>query len=359
MARILIDARSLADATGGGIPRVARIWIKQQTTETNDVKRITNNDDPLGQKTWDAGRATPDEFACVTTGMKPSAIVKDFCEQNNLKYLHLRIPNKLWTLGCLLGIASLTRSAERRIGKIDKVLLPNLGFTGKLYRPYDLLLHDLSFLLEPRWFSWKRRLWHKLMPVKRLIRQADHLDCVSERTRRDAIRLCGADANRTSRFVFDPTLPETEAQRPAWLSPNVNRFILMLGGSDARKNTGTALAAISAYNFTNPEKYLVPVVLGAKKCPTHGQTSLPCIVNKNTVTDNELAYLYKHAAALLYPSWYEGFGLPLHEARAFGTPCVASTAGALPETAPPDTLFCNPAKPHEWLAAIELICNKT
>ena len=63
----------------------------------------------------------------------------------------------------------------------------------------------------------------------------------------------------------------------------------------------------------------------------------------------------QHAAAFLYPSWYEGFGLPLHEAARFGTPCISSTVGALPETAPHNTLFAPPSKPHLWTVALKMI----
>jgi glycosyltransferase involved in cell wall biosynthesis len=63
----------------------------------------------------------------------------------------------------------------------------------------------------------------------------------------------------------------------------------------------------------------------------------------------------KHASVFLYPSWYEGFGLPLHEAARFGTPCIASTAGALPETAPEGTHFAPPGKPHLWKKALEMV----
>jgi glycosyltransferase involved in cell wall biosynthesis len=68
-----------------------------------------------------------------------------------------------------------------------------------------------------------------------------------------------------------------------------------------------------------------------------------------------LSTLMKNASALLYPSWYEGYGLPLHEAAAHGTPIIASTSGALPETAPPGTHFVPPFKPHLWTQAMQSV----
>jgi glycosyltransferase involved in cell wall biosynthesis len=69
----------------------------------------------------------------------------------------------------------------------------------------------------------------------------------------------------------------------------------------------------------------------------------------------QLQTLYAQASCVAYPSWYEGFGIPLHEASVYGTPCISSTAGALPETAPPGTLFAPPQKPHLWVEALELV----
>jgi glycosyltransferase involved in cell wall biosynthesis len=71
-----------------------------------------------------------------------------------------------------------------------------------------------------------------------------------------------------------------------------------------------------------------------------------------SVTDEQLSDLYRTASAVLYPSWYEGFGLPLHEAARYGTPCLASIMGSLPETAPTGTVFAPPAKPHLWAAML-------
>lgn len=378
MALTLIDARCLADANGGGVARVARLWIERSTYNTkqityskdpsighpesgSDTEQITNT---LSDSSNKPKRVQPDkiasknEIACVTTGMRPSQSVEKFCRENDFKYLHLRIPNKLWTLGCLTGILSLTRSAERRVGKIDRVLLPNLAFAGRMTRPYGLLLHDLSFLIEPHWFGWRRRWWHRLLPVKSLISGADKIHCVSEQTRRDTIRLTGIPTERTAVFRFDPKLPSVVAVRPAWLPDNLGRYALMLGGNDPRKNVCTAISAITNFNLEHKDSPLVPIVIGGPVRKAHNPNLLSCMYAPGKVSDQELAFLYGHASVFLYPSWYEGFGLPLHEAHQYGTPCISSTAGALPETAPLGTVFCNPAKPHEWLAAITAIAGK-
>jgi glycosyltransferase involved in cell wall biosynthesis len=329
MARTLIDARALADSRSGGVGRAARFWIK--------------------------GSINSEKSAfLVTTGWKPSVTVQNFCDENGYQYLHLKIPNKLWTLFCFLKWASLSKSAERKIGSIDSVLLPNLGFVGKMYRPYQLLIHDLSFIIEPHWFTLRRRWWHKLMPVRQLIEDAERVDCVSGQTKKDVLKIFKVDERKIHVIpAMDFGLPAIQASRPNWLSNSIQRFVLLLGGSDPRKNIHTALRAVEAYNIQHTTLPIVPIVLGGRvKCPS-GQCPLAYVKAPDHVNDSELAYLYQNAKAILYPSWYEGFGLPLHEAHQFKTPIIASTAGALSETAPPGTVFCHPAKPHEWLMALE------
>ena len=78
-------------------------------------------------------------------------------------------------------------------------------------------------------------------------------------------------------------------------------------------------------------------------------------VRLNRPADVAVNTLMKYASAFLYPSWYEGFGIPLHEAAWFGTPCIASTSGALSETAPKGTLFAPPFKPQLWTDALRLV----
>jgi len=383
MPRILIDARSIADPRSGGVGRAARFWIaftapsviarsvvttwQSAVVRPGSPPRANRTVDCPVEGTWsprglyvratsDSARNDKEEVVCVTTGLRPSPAVQDFCEQNKYKYLHLRIPNKLWTLFALMRIVSLSRVAEKRVGKIDLVLLPNIGFIGHMHRPYHLLVHDLSFLIEPRWFSIKRRFWHKLLPVKRLIEQATHLDCVSEQTRHDVIKLFNVNSDNTT--VIPPMnfgITASYDRRPQWLPNEVKRFALLLGGADPRKNVHTGLQAVSTFNMQHSTFNLTPVVLGGKVKCDDKDCPFKYIQAPDLIDDVELRFLYKYCTMLIYPSWYEGFGLPLHEATQFHAPCIASTAGALPQTAPRGTLFCHPAKVNEWVMAIERI----
>ncbi|MDF1497091.1 MAG: glycosyltransferase [Patescibacteria group bacterium] len=335
MPRILIDARAVADSHCGGINRVARLWILDQT------KNFQSQD-----------------CTCVTTGLKASTEVKRFCDENNFNYLHIKVPNKLWTLFCHLNLFSLILSAEKKLkNPIDLFLLPNIAYTGAIYRHYHILVHDLSFLIEPRWFNFRRRLWHKYVKADRRIKNADQIHYVSNQTKSDVIKLLDALDTKCHTFLFDPKIEVRSSMlvvRPAWLPPTATRIALMLGGSDPRKNIKTALKAIAEFNVKNPQNYLTPVILGGKVKFNFGEHNISYVEAPGFISDEELSWLYQNSSVLLYPSWYEGFGLPLHEAHHFNKPIIASTGGALSETAPPNTILCNPAKVSEWISAIQI-----
>ncbi|MBD3251604.1 glycosyltransferase, partial [Candidatus Uhrbacteria bacterium] len=276
--------------------------------------------------------------------------------------LHLKLPNKLWTALSVFGTTSIDHEVQKRINEpFDVVLLTNLGFVGYVKTPYALILHDLSFLIQSSWFPWKMRLWHQAVNPKELARRADRIFTVSETTKLDAVRLLdlpeeqietfhpGIPTLRVSRSELggsnDLQLPTPHAQRPT-------PYVLTIGESDPRKNVRTAIQAVETLRSQPEFEPLQLVIIGSLRTTHHAPRS-EWIIRKQRVTDEELASLYQHASAFLYPSWYEGFGLPLHEAAQFNTPCIASTHGSLPETAPDGTLFAPPNKPQLWTGLLK------
>ncbi|MEK7115948.1 MAG: glycosyltransferase, partial [Patescibacteria group bacterium] len=266
-------------------------------------------------------------------------------------HAHLQIPNKLWSILAAFSRVSLCSVTMRRTGRIDAVFLPNLGFFGDLPTdiPTVLLLHDLSFLIEPRWFSWKQRLWHFAIGARHLIRSAARLLAVSETTMRDATRLLGIPAERIRVIPIGSTLSAPTCSENG--RGTSARSLLAFGANDPRKNIATAIESVRRLRMHNEFRDVTLTIVGA----VH-ELSLPewirIVVRPS---DRELVEIYANASVLLYPSWYEGYGLPLHEAASFGIPCIASTAGALPETAPIGTIFAHPAKPHEWVEALRIV----
>lgn len=327
---ILLDARPLVDPAGSGVARVARALIAAYAV------------------------AYPqDTLLCVTTGWKKPHLPDTLNNLPNVIHQHIRLPNKVWSA---LSYASLTSlvSAGAQASHIDVIFFPNIGFMGRVgtSRPSVLLLHDLSFLIEPQWFAWKRRLWHRAVRAQHLITNATALLAVSQQTKRDATRLLGIPPERIYVIPIGQTLDTKPAKCQ---TPNARRqqYVLALGSGDPRKNIGTAIEAVRGLRKEKQYKDVELILVGlSPKDDAHVRE--PWIHAIRHPSDDVLSSLYRNAAVLLYPSWYEGFGLPLHEAAAHGTPCISSTAGALTETAPPGTLFANPAKPQQWIEALKL-----
>ncbi len=334
-SHILVDARPLIDPAGGGVRR-ASIQILTQLLE--ERPEIT--------------------FDFITTGTHRPERPQPFLSHPRITHLHLRWPNKLWTLASLMGVVALDRMASRMSKrKYDAVLLCNLGFTGFIDTPYALVLHDFSFRIHPPWFTWKMRLWHLAVNPDELIRRAQRLFCVSRTTMLDAERFAHAPQDRCD--IIRLASSRTDGSRTApTLSPLPSPYLLILGVGDPRKNVATAISAVQALR-EDPRYADVRLVAVGQLHPSRSfrtRTALNLrqdwITYLPHVSDAELQDLYAHASALLYPSWYDGFGLPLHEAAQYRTPCIASSAGSLPETAPNGTVFVSSAKPHLWTQAI-------
>src|SRR5262249_35502896 len=169
--------------------------------------------------------------------------------------------------------------------------------------PTVLTLHDLAILRAPQ--SCPR--WHRIYgrTVTSVLRAADALVAVSEFTRDEIVRLAGVPAGRIT--VIPNGVDETFSPEGA---RQAGEYVLAVATLEPRKNLRRAVEAAR-------EAGAELRVVGA---PGWGGVDVEGWVGE--VTDDELAALYRGAQCVLYPSLYEGFGLPVLEAMACGTPVV-------------------------------------
>jgi glycosyltransferase involved in cell wall biosynthesis len=184
-------------------------------------------------------------------------------------------------------------------------------------------VHDLHFEHDPSVMGRLDRFTFKTV-VPRAVRRADHVLAVSETTKRDVVDLYGVLPEKitVTPHGVDPTF-----------SPGVGRsgatagFVLFVGALQARKNPLAAAAAAA-------EVGLPLVVVGPEKDPAlAAELRARGAAVRGWVEKDELAQLYRTAAALILPSRFEGFGVPVLEAMASGTPVVLSDDAALAEVA--------------------------
>jgi glycosyltransferase involved in cell wall biosynthesis len=250
---------------------------------------------------------------------------------------------------------------DRFVGKPD-VFHATWHILPRLRAPASVMtLYDLSFALFPETHLRVLR-WSSNALVPRFLRACDRIIAISESTKRDAVRLYGIPEDKivvthlAAEDRFRPADPGRVAEvRDRFGLPP--RFLLYVGTIEPRKNLDVLLAALSRLKGQGRE---VPLVVAGKlgwlydgflaKIRSLGLER--SVLLPGFVPDDDLPALYTAAEAFVYPSVYEGFGLPVLEAMGCGTPVLCSNASSLPEVAGDGGILLPPGDPEAWAEAV-------
>jgi glycosyltransferase involved in cell wall biosynthesis len=235
-------------------------------------------------------------------------------------------------------------------------LLLNLCNSGPLlYRRQVTVLHDAAPARVPDSYSRSFVAWYRLM-APRIGRVSQRVITVSEFSRRE---LCDAYRIPAEKIGVVPESGEhmlRVQQNEGGVASTLNgrAFVLAVGSLNRHKNF--QLVAEAARLIRDAQFDIVVVGGGDSRVYGTGQAALPGFVKHlGYVSDGELAALYRSAACFVYPSRYEGFGLPPVEALALGCPVIASRLPAVQEACGDAVLYTSPDDPAELARLLERI----
>ena len=247
-----------------------------------------------------------------------------------------RYPNRLFNASQLLA----GRPRWDRLVPADVVFVPNVRLAPVSPAvPLVVTAHDLSFEHFPEFYSTRRRLWHRVMRPRHLMRNADHVIAVSEATKQDVVTHYGIAEQQVSVIHSGLTPPSAIAasQQAATLDRFglYRRFALFIGTFEPRKNIVSIIEAFSAI-ADQVEHDLVLAgspgwLTGPIKQALAASPARDRIHYRGLVSDEDKWALYALADLFVYPSFYEGFGFPPLEALVSGTPVITSHNSSLPE----------------------------
>lgn len=288
----------------------------------------------------------------------------------NVKIVDWHWPNKIFNF-CLwlLRWPKIDKLVEKRINKkIDEIFLPNFNFVAfSKNKKIMLVAHDLSFEIYPQFFTFKQRLWHKLVKPKKLCQKASKIITHSENTKNNLTDLyqISAEKIKIEKPPLNPIFrklekndPELREVRKKYHLPN--NFILYLGRLEPRKNLNTlirAFASILDFRFQILDSNLVIAGIG-REMPKLKKLAERLRVGERVkflgyVPDKDKRALYHLAKVFVYPSFYEGYGYPAVEALACGTSVITSHTSSLTEIKSDKIIFINSYDINDLIESIK------
>jgi glycosyltransferase involved in cell wall biosynthesis len=226
-------------------------------------------------------------------------------------------------------------------------------------------LHDVINVKSPRFFNSATFL-HAYISKWLALRFFDHTLTNSLTTKQDAVRFLHADAERItvipfglSRIFHEPPGRETMSRVQGKIGHDGVPFILFVGTIEPRKNLEGLLHAFRLSELAHQYRL---VVVGAKGWKTEGvfQTVeklglTDSITFTGFIPDDELCALYRSATLFCYPTFDEGFGLPVLEAMACGCPVVASKIPAIEEVGGDAPFYIDPQSKQSMASALQTV----
>lgn len=220
-------------------------------------------------------------------------------------------------------------------------LLISLCNTAPLFLKKQVItIHDLCFIHHPEWFSFLfRKAYSYLIP--RIANNALHIFTVSETSKKEIVDFLNIKENKLS-VIYNAVAPvfKKESKKERLHSPEKEKYILTVSSHHPRKNFKRLIEAFSDLNIEG----LKLIIVGNfnRHFKDEKISVSKSIMLKENVNDKELIVLYQNADLFVYPSLYEGFGIPIIEAMSLGTSVCVSDIPVFREICENNAVYFDP-----------------
>ena len=299
------------------------------------------------------------------------AFKKKLINKKNVFFVHTKFPNKLLNLSLSLlrwpkidQIVIRKVRQENKIKKIDLCFLPDLrpAPVSKKVRKI-IFVHDLSFIHLKKTFSYFSRIWHLVLRYKKEFSEAASLLTPSKFTKKDLHQTLNIPLKKISVCpeAVEEKFFKVNPKQLSFIKKKYNlpsKFILFIGTIQPRKNLSNLLLAFADFQKKFPYQDLHLVIAGKANKKIFAKVKLKKIkkvIFTGFIEEKDKPALIQACYIFAFPSFFEGFSLPVLEAMAAGKPIIASRLAPIEEFAKDCLLFFNPFSPKEICSTIEKI----
>lgn len=308
-----------------------------------------------------------DEFILFACGSAKTLARLPGLPSRNMTVVRRAIPNRL--LFALLRTPG-GPSMETLLGtRVDAWWFPDANII-RTRLPYALTVHDLALDIFPQFFTSKDRARHRIARTPQLAKNAARVLAVSESTAADIVHRWSVG---TDRIVVTPL--GVNAQYTPHVAPSdrnyqrgyglASPYILFLATLEPRKNIESVIEAYDTYRAAGNAAPRLVIAGGEGWKSERIRATASAAAHRGDIAflgyvhEKHKPALYRGASALVFPSFYEGFGLPVLEAMACGTPVVTSFAGSLPEVGGNAAIYVDPFNVSDLVSAFTQLFHPT
>lgn len=225
--------------------------------------------------------------------------------------------------------------------------------------PFAVIVNDFLYRDDPRSVPRHVRLLYRAM-AERMLRRARRIGSISRFTAERAHAIVPETRGRIDVLPTVSDLIDKTRGKPLLEQESLpERFALFVGALIPRKNIRGLIRAFAEWKRRHPEEFIPLVVVGKPNTSVDDiegfvrkHAIAGVIIPRRNITDEALAWLYRNAEFLAFPSYYEGFGLPVQEAMQFGCPVLTSEGTATAEAAGDAALLVDPTDASAMIEAI-------